>query len=91
MVSRDENLYVIWPVYFDKNVSRDQGRKVPKKNAVEKPTVDMIAKAAKSLGLKPKLEKNASYPGRFWKNEGRILVEKKDSKQKILNQIANRL
>lgn len=91
MVSRDDNLIVVYPVYFDKNVSRDNGRKVSKKDAVEKPTLDMIAKAASSIGLKPKIEKNASYPARFWKNEGRILIDKKESKNKILKQIANKL
>ena len=49
MVSRDEDKYVVWPVYFDKSVSKLDGRKVPKKHAVEKPSLENIAKAAKSL------------------------------------------
>ena len=91
MVSRGEDKYVIWPIYFDKSVSRLSGRKIPKKNAVEKPSLEDIAKAAKSLGLNPVLERNSAYPSRHWKKEGRILVDKKDSKSKILNQISNRL
>jgi signal recognition particle subunit SRP19 len=91
MVSRGEDKYVIWPVYFDKSLSKLEGRKVPKKNAVEKPSIDDIAKAAKSLGLNPILEKNVAHPSRHWKNEGRVLIDKKDSKSKLLRQIANRL
>jgi signal recognition particle subunit SRP19 len=91
MVSRGEDKFVIWPVYFDKSLSKLEGRKVPKKNAVEKPSIDDIAKAAKSLGLNPILEKNVAHPSRHWKKEGRVLIDKKDSKSNLLKQIANRL
>jgi len=91
MVSRGEDKYVIWPIYFDKSISKLSGRKVSKKIAVEKPNIESIAKAAKSLGLNPVLEKNCAYPSRHWKKEGRILIDKKDSKSKLLLQIANRL
>ena len=42
MVSRDEDKYVVWPVYFDKSVSRLNGRKVSKKHAVDKPSIENI-------------------------------------------------
>ena len=91
MVSRGEEKFVVWPIYFDKSVSRLSGRKVAKKNAVEKPSAEAIVKAAKSLGLNPIFEKEAAYPSKHWKKEGRILIDKKDTKSKLLNQIANRL
>ena len=91
MVSRDEGKYVIWPIYFDKSISRLYGRKIIKKQAVEKPSLESIAKAAKSLGLHPVLERNCAHPSRHWKKEGRILIDKKGPKGKLLLQIANRL
>lgn len=91
MVSRGEDKYVVYPIYFDKSVSRLSGRKVSIKQAVDKPSLEDISKAAKSLGLNPILEKEVAYPSRNWKKEGRILVDKKDSKAKLLVQIANRL
>ena len=91
MVSRGEDKYVVWPIYFDKSVSRLSGRKVSKKNAVDKPNLEDIAKAAKSLGLNPVLEKEYAYPSKHWKKDGRLLVDKKDKKSKILKQIANRI
>lgn len=91
MVSRGEEKYVIWPIYFDKSASRLAGRKVSKKQAIEKPNVEAISKAAKSLGLNPILEKNCAHPSRHWKKEGRVLIDKKDSKSKLLTKIANRL
>jgi signal recognition particle subunit SRP19 len=91
MVSRGDDKYVIWPIYFDKSISKLEGRKVAKKYAIEKPSSESIIKAAKSLGLNPILEKSSAYPSRHWKKEGRVLVEKKDSKSKLLVKIANRM
>jgi signal recognition particle subunit SRP19 len=91
MVSRDDEKYVIWPIYFDKSISRLNGRKVSKKYAVEKPNIENIANAAKSLGLHPILEKSASHPSHPFKKDGRILVDKKETKSKILLQIAKHL
>lgn len=72
-------------------MSRQQGRRVAKKNAIEKPNIESLAKAAKSLGLHPILEKNSAHPSVHWKRNGRLLVDKKDSKNNILNKISNRL
>ncbi|DAC72879.1 MAG TPA: signal recognition particle protein Srp19 [Thermoplasmata archaeon] len=91
MVARDDNKYVIYPVYFDRDVSRLRGRKVPQKHAVEKPTLEKIAKAAQSLGLHPVLEKDAFHSSAPWRKEGRILIEKKGPKTKLLLQLSNRL
>ena len=91
MVSKGENKYVIYPIYFDKSVSRLNGRKIAKKHAVDKPSTENISKAAKSLGLNPVLEKDAAHPSRYWKKEGRILIDKKDTKSKILVKIASRI
>jgi len=91
MVSKDEDKYVVWPIYFDKSVSRLKGRKVAIKYAIDKPNSEDIAKAARSLGLNPILEKDSAHPFRYWRKEGRILIDKKDAKIKLLRQIANRL
>ncbi len=91
MVSRGEDKYVVYPIYFDKSVSKLAGRKVSKKQSIEKPNIEDIEKAAKSLGLNPVLEKNIAHPSRHWKKEGRVLIDKKDSKTKLLKQIASRL
>jgi signal recognition particle subunit SRP19 len=88
MVSRGEEKYVVYPIYFDKTVSRLSGRRLPSKYAVEKPSIDDILKAAKSLGLNPILEKETFHSSRPYRQEGRILIDKKDSKNKLLIQIA---
>jgi len=91
MVSRGEEKYVIWPLYFDKNFTRLQGRKVAKKYAKEKVSSEEIEKAAKTLKLNPILEKNCAHPARFWKKEGRVLIDKKGSKSKLLIDLSQHL
>jgi signal recognition particle subunit SRP19 len=91
MVSRNEQKYILYPLYFDSAVSRLKGRKVGRKYAVEKPTAETIAKAASSLGLHPLLEKDHTHPSTPWRKEGRVVIDKKGPKTKLLLQIANRL
>jgi len=91
MISRDDHKLIIWPIYFDKNISRSKGRKIGKKFSLEKPDIEKIAKAAKTLGLNPIIEKNASHPNKSWKKEGRVIVDQKDAKTKIIFQIAKML
>jgi|YNPNPStandDraft_1061719.scaffolds.fasta_scaffold00143_2 signal recognition particle subunit SEC65 len=92
MVSKDESKIVIWPLYFDGSLSRHKGRRIRKQYVLDKsPSVEDISNAAKSLGLHPVVEKNAMHPSRAWRKEGRVLVDKKYSKQRILLEIAKRL
>lgn len=85
MVEREK--YILWPAYFDRNVSRKKGRRVSREMAISHPNVDTIYKAAQKLGLNPKKEQK-SYPSRWWKKEGCILVDRKKSKTEILQDIA---
>jgi signal recognition particle subunit SRP19 len=91
MVSKAENRYILYPIYFDSTISRVKGRRIPKKYAVEKPASEDIAKAARSLGLNPLLEKDKAYSSTPWKKDGRVIIDKKAPKTKLLIQIANRL
>lgn len=86
-----EKAIVLWPAYFDLRVSRGEGRKVPKRDAVEAPTAHMVYEAVKSLGLDCILELEKSYP-RFWyRASGRVLVEPKLTKTELVTKISSKL
>ncbi|MGD9962305.1 MAG: signal recognition particle subunit SRP19/SEC65 family protein [Thermoplasmata archaeon] len=86
-----EKAIVLWPSYFDLRVSRDEGRRVAKKEAVESPSANMLFEAVKSLGLDCILELEKSYP-RFWhRHEGRVLVEPKLAKKELVAKVAEKL
>lgn len=90
MVARDEGKLVLWPLYFDADEPRPW-RRVPKDLAVADPTAEAIARVAAELRLKPVLERGVSHPKRWWKNEGRVLVDVRGAKSVLLQQIAERL
>lgn len=86
-----EKAIVLWPTYFDLRSSREDGRRVAKKDAIESPSAQMLFEAVKSLGLDCILELEKSYP-RFWfRNEGRVLVEPKLKKPELMRKVATRL
>jgi signal recognition particle subunit SEC65 len=88
MSYRSDDTFIIYPIYFDKLVSRSTGRRIKKKYCVEKPTVTQLSKAAKAAGLNTIVESEKAHPTRPWKKEGRILVGKKGSKQEALYQLS---
>jgi signal recognition particle subunit SRP19 len=86
-----EKALVLWPSYFDLRVSREAGRRVPRRDAVEGPSASMLFEAVKSLGLDCILELDKSYP-RFWhRHEGRVLVEPKLTKKDLVTKVAAKL
>jgi len=91
MVSKRDGMLVIWPRYFDAERTRQQGRRVPADQAVRQPKAGVIAEAARTLGLDATLEKEAAHPSEWWLKEGRVLVEKRWSKEETLRKIATRL
>ena len=91
MVGRDEGKLVIWPHYFDRNLTRGQGRRVPMDLAIENPRAGNVAQAARTLGLKPELDEAARPPSQWSSQRGRVLIPKSGKKEEVLKQIARRL
>ena len=88
---RKEDKYIIYPLYFDATLSRKQGRRIPKNLCIEKPEITQISKSAKNLGFNPFIEEQSSHPRHHWKHNGRIFIDKKQSKQSMIKQIAHTL
>jgi len=61
---------------------------VPLSLSVEDPKLEEVVEAARRVGLNPIVEADKAYPKMWWKEKGRILVEKRASKTKILKEIA---
>ena len=71
---------VVWPGYFDAKTSRRSGRRVSKDHAIVNPTLDGLAYAARSAGIrKMKREEKTSHPSRPSAQEGRLWVSTKDA------------
>ncbi len=81
---------MIWPSYFDIELSRKEGRKVKKSIAVKNPSIDEIFQIAKKIGLNP-LKEEKSHPKRWWRKECRIVVDKKGKKVEIIRRIGEEI
>jgi signal recognition particle subunit SRP19 len=88
---RKQDKIIIWPAYFDQTKTRKKGRRVPKSLAVQSPKILEIQEAAQKLGLEFEVVVDKSYPKTPWAKTGMLLVEKKGSKEQIINRIAKQL
>ena len=78
---RYKNCYVIWVNYFDKSLSRKEGRKLPKNKAINKPTLEELYEITKRLGYNIILKKEARYPPSWWIKSGYIIIDKSSIKE----------
>ena len=81
-------MITIWPQYIDKNLTLNEGRKVSKEKAVSEPTLNEIERALKRLGLTYNIQKEKSYPGKWYEKSGRILVEWDKTKLELLKEVS---
>jgi len=88
---RKQDRVVLWPVYFDSTKTRSEGRRVSKRLASPTPKLSEVGNAADSLGLEPKLYLDASYPFNPNAKTGYITTLKRDSKTKIIREIAQKI
>jgi signal recognition particle subunit SRP19 len=91
MEMRKQDKAIIWPAYFDQTKTRKKGRRVPKSLAVQSPKIAEIAVAAERLGLEHELVPTAGYPKMPWIKTGMIMVEKKGSKEQVIEKIAKQI
>jgi len=83
--------HIIWPAYFEKNYSRQFGRRVPLNLAVENVSLKKLQSAVHALGYSFVIDPDAKYPARWWEQTGRLIVRAKISKNKLIKQIASKL
>lgn len=53
---------IVWPVYLDSNLTRAQGRRIPKNLAAPGVTLNILTEAAKAINLEFEIEPDKLYP-----------------------------
>ncbi len=86
-----DNQAIIWPVYFDQNKTRKEGRRIPKSQAVQSPKIAEVKEAADKLGLENEINLEAHFPKTHWAKTGMLLVEKSQPKEAIIKKLAKQL
>ena len=74
VVGKRDRQYVLYPQYFDSQLSRGQGRRVPRAMAVKAPTATNVFHAARAAGFDPELDPEHHFPGQWYEGTGRVLI-----------------
>jgi len=90
---RNKKRFYIYPVYFDANRSRCEGRKVKKGLAVQNPLVTELAEVATMLNLEFEVNLEAKYPRFWWIPSGRLQIKKQEivNKNALVKKMAGQL
>jgi signal recognition particle subunit SRP19 len=86
-----KNRFVIWPQYLDASKSEREGRRVPKRVAVNSPSIQEICDATKILKLNPELKMDLRYPRTWWEKSGYLIIDRGGSKNQILKILAGKI
>ncbi len=89
--SQRKDLRVVYPEYFDKNLTMRLGRRVPLKLAFDEPEAKRVALAAQKAGYEVFLDSNKHYSRTWYNGRGRVLIAKMGSKEEQLREIARNL
>lgn len=81
---------VVWPQYLDSELTRNEGRRIPKNLAAPDIDVRILEKAAENIGLECEIEPEKRYPRTPTRKSGYILLEneKGHNKKRLLLMLA---
>ena len=88
---RRKDKQILWPAYFDIELTRLQGRRIAKNFALKGVKVEEIFEVAKELDLEPVLHANTAHPRQPWVKRGAVLIDKKEPKTLIVKDMARRI
>ncbi len=81
---------VIYPEYFDFNLKRSEGRKVPANISVKRPNVDELYSITKDIGTEVK-KSSKSHPSNWSTELGSINLFYDGKKMELLHKIGKEL
>lgn len=87
---KEYDRYVFWLDYFDSELKRSGGRRVPLSSATRAPTLPELGEACRRLNLQSEPQP-ARYPSRPNRDSGYVSVPKSGPKRELFMKIAKEL
>jgi signal recognition particle subunit SRP19 len=87
---KDYDRYIFWLDYFDSELKRSEGRRVPLSTATKAPSLTELEEACRRLNLQPQPQV-ARHPSRPGKESGYVSVIKAPPKHALFLKIAKEL
>ncbi len=92
MSPRKRKTWIIYPEYFDKELTRSEGRRVPVSLAIKSPTVDDINRTLSYYNIPNRVETHKHYPSTWYERRGRVLLTKQNiTKQSFLKKLSEKM
>ncbi|TFF96799.1 hypothetical protein EU546_00680 [Candidatus Thorarchaeota archaeon] len=87
---KQDDKVVVWPQYLDSELTRNEGRRIPKNLAAPDIDIRILAKAAESIGFEYEIEPEKRYPRTPTRKTGYVLLENEQghSKKRLLLMLA---
>jgi len=82
--------YVIWLDYFNSELKRSEGRRVPLNSATKAPALQELVEACRRLNIQP-TEQAARFPPSPLRESGYVSVAKKKPKHALVMKVAKEL
>ncbi len=86
-----KNRFIVWPMYLDASKTESEGRRLPKKLAMNSPLNQEVFDAAKALKLNPEFGSDARYPRSWWVKSGYVILNRVGSKNETLRALAGKM
>ena len=77
-----DGMLVVWPAYFEKNLSRAQGRRIPNNLAATNVTLKILQMAAESSGFEFESAPDKQYPRGFSDKNGYLVIANPENHKK---------
>ncbi|MCL5672538.1 MAG: signal recognition particle protein Srp19 [Nitrososphaerota archaeon] len=87
---KEYDRYIFWLEYFDSELKRKAGRRVPLSSATRAPVLVELEEACRRLNLQPQ-PLAARYPSRPARESGYVSIVKSGPKQALLLKVAKEL
>lgn len=91
---KETEAYIVYPEYFNKNLPRRKGRKLPLEKCVKRPKLKELKLAAEKLSLTAHIQKRKHHPANWIKRRGRLLIDNRNisaSKRTVLKKMGKAL
>jgi signal recognition particle subunit SEC65 len=82
--------YIVWVDYFNSELKRNEGRRVPMSTATKAPKLEELTEACRRLNLQPSAQP-AAFPRNGRPDSGYVSVKKVKPKGALLAKIAKEL
>lgn len=90
IMKKHDGMLIVWPAYFEKDLTRMQGRRIPSNLAASNVTLKILETAAESSGFEYETEPDKEYPRGFSEHKGYLLVSnpERHKKKRVLLMLA---